>query len=188
MSRTSQLVRKIGSQNQSIRMYVMTHSCAWHVSFIRVTWLVYVCHERLNIPFSLHARLILYVWHASFICVTWLIHVCHTRLELLGPRYPPLCTHTGYNTCDLSIYIVWRTCVIYMYVRHACHTYEHAVWHIRVTRPTDVRDCLLRPRLSPAFVWHACRWDLILTHLICMAYVCITLYMYTHAFVWHECV
>ena len=43
----------------------MTHSYAWHDSFICVTWLIHMC----DVTYS-------YVWQNSFMCVTWLIHMC----------------------------------------------------------------------------------------------------------------
>jgi hypothetical protein len=39
----------------------MTHSYAWHDSFICATWLIHMCDRT-------HS----FVWHDSFICVTWL--------------------------------------------------------------------------------------------------------------------
>ena len=72
-----------------VQMFEMTHSFAWHASFIYVvrgesmslaetserrTWLIHTA-------FILHS----YVWHDSFKCLTWYIHVLN-GMSLVGTR------------------------------------------------------------------------------------------------------
>ena len=49
----------------------MTHSYAWHDSFICVTWLNHTCDMTHLYAWLTH----LHAWN-SFICVTWLMHTC----------------------------------------------------------------------------------------------------------------
>ena len=53
----------------------MTHSCVWHDSFVRVTWLIRTCDMTHSYMCDMTHS---YVWHDSFICVTWLIRMCDT--------------------------------------------------------------------------------------------------------------
>ena len=90
----------------------MTHSHAWHDSFICVAWLIHMHHVTRNIAtlsFTLfpcdmtHS----YAWHDSFICVTWLI-----RMRDM--------THS-------NVWHVFFICVTWL--THMCDiTHSHA-WH-----------------------------------------------------------
>jgi len=74
----------------------MTHSYAWHDSYIPVTWLIHM-RDMTHI----------YLWHDLFICVTWLIHTramttsthwwasLHCQLECCSRAWPtPLTSGT----------------------------------------------------------------------------------------------
>jgi len=133
----------------------MTHSCVWHVSFKRATWLIHVCNMThscvscdsvtcvtwlIHMPKQIGARLTYmcditysYFWHDSFIYVrhdasigvTCLIHVCATWLIHMG--------HMAHTPKDR-----WGTWLIHIcdmahsYMRRdslTCATWLIHVWH-----------------------------------------------------------
>jgi len=85
----------------------MTHSYAWHGSFVCVAWRIHMCgmtHSYVwrdsftSVPWLIHVcdTTPPYVWHNSFTCVTQLIHMCDT----IRSHYV-----TGSFLC-----VTWRKC------------------------------------------------------------------------------
>ena len=117
------------------RMCVITCSCVWHDSCIRVTWLVYACYWTRS-----------YVWHDSFIRVVWLVHTCDVRVICVRVIYV-------WRTCDR-----WNTCLCATWPIHMCDVPNLHVWPdsfasvMSIVYTCDIRVTWLR--LSCALVIH----------------------------------
>jgi len=86
----------------------MTHSYAWHDSFIRATWLIQMrdmtySHSIICVTCLIHMYGMThsYVCHDSFICVTWLIHMC-TMNHAYVRHDSFLCATWLIQMCDLN--------------------------------------------------------------------------------------
>ena len=122
----------------------MTHSYAWHDSFICVTWLIHTCDMT-------HS----YVWHDSFICdmthsymsqeaftcVTWLVYMCDMTHSYAW--------HDSF-ICVTWLINMWRDSFIYVIRRnHMCDV--TSLW-------LDLSMCSSRKSsrvfLLMIFLWH----------------------------------
>ena len=93
-----------------VYMCDMTHSCVWHDSFIRVTWLIHV-------------------WHDSFICVTWLIHMCAMTHSYMSHN-SFICVTWLIHMCDMTHSYVWHDSFICVpWLIHMCDMTHSYVWH-----------------------------------------------------------
>jgi len=93
-----------------IHMRDMTHSFAWHDSFIRVTWLIYT-----------RDMTHLYAWHDSFICVTWLIRI-RDMARFWGDRTRTAVFQTWLiHICDMTHSYVWNVSFVsVIWLVHNC--------------------------------------------------------------------
>ena len=74
MSQTCAMTYRLalGQSRGITHMCHMSHSYAWHDSFVCATWLIHMC----GMTYSPCDMTLFYVRHDAFICVTWLIHMC----------------------------------------------------------------------------------------------------------------
>ena len=65
----------------------VTHSCAWHDSFMPATWLIHMCD-------MIHMRMPhVCEWQDSFTCVMWLIHKRFIHKHLPTPNFLYMTKH-----------------------------------------------------------------------------------------------
>jgi len=130
-------VRFAGFPSESIHTCDITHSYAWHDSFICVTWIICMCDWRIQMCDMTHSsvwHVVIklpvraawipsdsihecdmthsYLWYDEFIRVTWLIHTCDLTLSYVWhvPFLWVTC-HDKATSPSCSIFIRMHSCM-----------------------------------------------------------------------------
>jgi len=166
----------------------LIHSCVWHDSSTRVTWLIHMCdmthplgcdrpHSRVWHDSSTHVCDMTHphVWHDSSTCVTWLIHLCVAWLIHVCGMTPPL-------MCDMPRPHVWRdSSTRVTWLIHLCVT--GLIHACGMTHP------LVCDMTHPQ-VWHDSSWHDSSTCVVWLIHSCVTGLIHvcdmTHPHVWHD--
>jgi len=146
-----------------MHMWDLISSCAWHDSFICLTWPMYMWHEQTGqrTPPWHYTELLdkvtrliytcgvtaLHVWRDSYICVPWLIHMCDvTHFYVLHDSFTFL---TRANVFTLiSLHKALRSVTWLIYTCGMIHSY---VWHDLFLRETWlIHMC----DMTHLYVWH----------------------------------
>ena len=150
----------------------MTHPYVWRVSFICVTWLIYMCDKT-------HS----YVWHDTFICVTWLIHMCDVSHSYVwhSSRTRVTCM---VHVCDMShahVRFILDSFICGTWFIHMCVTWSRintfAMMRSYVGHDSIFTCEMIMCDMTHSYVWHV--------SLICMTWL-IHMYDMTHSYVWRH--
>jgi len=111
-----------------IHMCGTSHSCVWHGSFNRVTWLIYM-----SSPLSVSPLMILL---RSFVCVTWLIYICDSYI----------CVPWLIHMCGTSHSCVWHG------------SFKRVTWLIYMSSPLSMSPLMILLRSFICVTWliHMC--------------------------------
>jgi len=137
----------------------------WRVSFIRVTWLVFMCVVSRSYDVS-HS----YIWLAKYLAAGAVCDMTHSFMW-----HDSSLRHV----CDMTRPFVWHTSFIcvtcwYLAAGAACNMTHLYVWHDSSIRVTYIHTCDLPIPLSRRCLWHdffICVIWLVHTWAICHSYV-----------------
>ena len=130
-----------------ILVFDMTHSCVWHDSFIRVTWLILCVTWLTHMSDMTHSC----VWHDSlirvnsFMCVTWLIHMCDMTHSSVWHNSSICLTwlidsrdrliHMWHDTLNIDVDVTWHIYKYDMTLKNVWHdSFTCATLLIRVQK------------------------------------------------------
>jgi len=148
----------------------MTHSCAWHASFMtniwlfarldfRV-WLIYIVDIG-DVPHS-------YGWHDSFTCVAWRVHIYSIAFHMCDLT----CSYVWHDTFICVAWLMRTCCMTCSYVRHnsfVCVTWRIQMYHMAHSNAQRVPLRICWWLLIIVTQFHVCR-----DAVICVVALCVT--------------
>ena len=184
-------------------MWDMTHSCVWHDSFIRVTWLVHTCDID-PMQCSISSRCIIYVTHMNESCLMceWVMlyirmsHVTHIfRVKCIVPRsmsyagdHSFICATWRIHMCDMTQSYVqhvsftcatWfvKTCdMTHVSVQH--DSFIRVTWLIRMCNMNVMWDMIYLYMQRDSCIYMTLRIDI--CDMLHLSFLCVTCIMHMH--------